>query len=58
MDDLNRVIALEPSGSLAAQAHFALAGIYRKLGKNAQAQREMGQYQKLKGAASGVEASK
>jgi tetratricopeptide (TPR) repeat protein len=50
-DDLNRVIALEPNGSLAAQAHFTLAGIYRKQGKSSQAQREMEQYQKLKGAA-------
>jgi tetratricopeptide (TPR) repeat protein len=47
---LNRVIGLEPTGSLAAQAHFTLAGIYRKQGKSAQAQREIEQYQKLKGA--------
>jgi tetratricopeptide (TPR) repeat protein len=46
----NRVIALEPTGSLASQAHFTLAGIYRKQGKSAQAQAEMEQYQKLKGA--------
>jgi tetratricopeptide (TPR) repeat protein len=50
--DLNRVIALEPAGSLAAQAHFTLAAIYRKQGKAAQAQREMGLYQKLKGSGS------
>jgi len=49
-DALHRVIALEPAGSLAAQAHFTLAGIYRKEGKSADAQREMEQYQKLKGA--------
>jgi tetratricopeptide (TPR) repeat protein len=58
-DDLKRVIALEPSGSLAAQTHFTLAGIYRKQGKSAQAQREMEQYQTLKGAAdTGADSSK
>jgi tetratricopeptide (TPR) repeat protein len=51
-DALTRVITLEPTGSLAAQAHFTLAGIYRKQGKSAQAQAEMEQYQKLKGATS------
>ena len=49
-DALNRVITLEPTGSLAAQAHFTLAGIYRKEGKTAEAQREIEQYQRLKGA--------
>jgi tetratricopeptide (TPR) repeat protein len=48
---LNRIITLEPSGTLAAQAHFTLAGIYRKQGKAGDAQREMEQFQKLKSAA-------
>lgn len=50
VDAWTRVVTLEPSGSLAAQAHFALAGIYRKQGKGAEAQQEMLQYQKLKPA--------
>jgi tetratricopeptide (TPR) repeat protein len=49
IDSWNRVVTLEPSGSLAAQAHFGLAGIYRKQGKTAEAGQEMQQYQKLKG---------
>jgi tetratricopeptide (TPR) repeat protein len=49
-EDLSRVIALEPAGSLAAQAHFTLAAVYRKQGKSAAAQQELEFYQKLKGA--------
>ena len=50
VEALTRVVTLEPTGSLAAQAHFALAGIYRKQGKLADAQRETEQFQKLKPA--------
>ena len=51
IDALTRVVTLEPAGPLAAQAHFALSGIYRKQGKTAEAGQEMQQYQKLKAAA-------
>jgi tetratricopeptide (TPR) repeat protein len=42
-----KVIELEKETSLAAQAHFGLAGIYRKQGKAAQAQHEMQEFQQL-----------
>lgn len=42
-----KVIELEKETSLAAQAHFGLAGIYRKQGKAAQAQHEMQEFQRL-----------
>jgi len=42
-----KIIELEKETSLAAQAHFGLAGIYRKQGKAAQAQHEMQEFQRL-----------
>jgi tetratricopeptide (TPR) repeat protein len=42
-----RVIAIEKTSSLAAQAHFGLAGLYRKQGKNSDAEREMQEFQIL-----------
>ena len=42
-----KVVELEKGTSLAAQAHFGLANLYRKQGKTAQAQREMQEFQKL-----------
>ena len=42
-----RVTALEKNTSLAAQTHFALATLYRKQGKPAQAQHEMQEFQRL-----------
>jgi len=42
-----RVIELEKNTSLAAQAHFGLAGLYRKQGKAEQAQHELQEFQKL-----------
>lgn len=42
-----RVIELEKSTSLAAQAHFGLAALYRKQGKTTQAQHELLEFQKL-----------
>jgi len=42
-----KVIEIEKTTSLAAQSHFGLAGLYRKQGKTAQAQREMQEFQKL-----------
>jgi hypothetical protein len=44
----NRVIELEKTGDLAAQAHFGLAGIYRKEGKTADAARETRLFQEAK----------
>jgi tetratricopeptide (TPR) repeat protein len=49
-----RVIELEKESDLAAQAHFALAGLYRKQGKTAEAEREMQEFKKLQNA--GIEA--
>ena len=43
----NKVIELEGQSSLAAQAHFELANLYRKQGDKAQAQHEIQEYQKL-----------
>jgi tetratricopeptide (TPR) repeat protein len=45
-----KVVELEKDTALAAQSHFGLAGLYRKQGKTAQAQREMQEFQKLQGA--------
>lgn len=44
-----RVIEVEKTGELAAQAHYGLAGIYRKQGKTADAAREMQLFQDAKG---------
>ena len=42
-----KVIEIEKNTSLAAQAHFGLAGLYRKQGKAEQARREIQEFQKL-----------
>jgi len=42
-----RVIEMEKTGPLAAQAHFGLAALFRKQGKTAEADREMQEFQKL-----------
>jgi tetratricopeptide (TPR) repeat protein len=42
-----RVIALEKETSLAAQAHFGLAALYRKQGKTPEWQREMQEFKRL-----------
>ncbi|HZQ22338.1 MAG TPA: tetratricopeptide repeat protein [Terriglobales bacterium] len=42
-----QLLAIEREGSLAAQTHFALAGLYRKQGKIAQADRELQEFKKL-----------
>jgi len=44
-----KVIELEKNTALAAQAHFGLAGVYRKQGKATPAQHEMQEFQKLQG---------
>lgn len=45
-----KTIELEKNTSLAAQAHFGLAGLYRKQGKAERARREMREFQKLQSA--------
>ena len=47
-----KLLSIEQQSSLAAQAHFGLAGLYRKQGKTAEAQREMQEFQKLQNSAS------
>jgi tetratricopeptide (TPR) repeat protein len=47
-----KLLTIEKESPLAAQAHFGLAGIYRKQGKTADAQREMQEFQKLQGESS------
>lgn len=49
--DWKRVTELEKDSSLAAQAHFALAGLYRKQGKADAADREMAEFKKLQSTA-------
>ncbi len=51
-----KLLSIEKQSSLAAQAHFGLAGIYRKQGKTAEAQREMQEFQSLQGASGKPEA--
>jgi tetratricopeptide (TPR) repeat protein len=46
-----RVLKLEKDSPLAAQTHFGLAGIYRKQGKAADADREMESFRQLQGNA-------
>jgi tetratricopeptide (TPR) repeat protein len=43
----SKLLSIEKQSSLAAQAHFGLAGIYRKQGKTAEAKREMQEFEKL-----------
>ncbi len=42
-----KLLSIEKQSTLAAQAHFGLAGLYRKQGKTAEAQREMQEFQTL-----------
>lgn len=44
---LSRVIVLEKDSPLAGQAHYSLAGIYRKQGKSAEAEHEMQEFHRL-----------
>jgi tetratricopeptide (TPR) repeat protein len=50
--DWKKLLELEKQGTLAAQAHFGLAGLYRKQGKPEQAAHEMEEYNKLQDTAS------
>ncbi len=45
-----KVVSIEKTGSLAAQAHFGLASLYRKMGKASEAAKEMQEYQRLQGS--------
>jgi tetratricopeptide (TPR) repeat protein len=45
-----KLLSIEQQSSLAAQAHFGLAGIYRKQGKTAEAQHEMHEFENLQNA--------
>lgn len=45
---LKKLLEIDKENDLAAQAHFELAGIYRKSGRDAEADREMAEYEKLK----------
>ncbi|HXM65914.1 MAG TPA: tetratricopeptide repeat protein [Candidatus Acidoferrum sp.] len=42
-----KLLSIEKQTALAAQAHFALAGLYRKQGKTTEVQREMREFQNL-----------
>lgn len=44
------LLSIEKEGELAMQTHFALAGLYRKQGKTAEAAHEMQEFQKLRQA--------
>jgi tetratricopeptide (TPR) repeat protein len=46
-----KLVTVEKNTPLAAQTHFALAGLYRKRGKIAEADREMQEFQKLQNPA-------
>jgi tetratricopeptide (TPR) repeat protein len=46
--DWNRLLTLEQDTELAQKAHFGLAGVYRKLGKRTDAEREMKAFEDLK----------
>jgi tetratricopeptide (TPR) repeat protein len=48
-----RVISIEDDGDLAMQAHFGLAGLYRRQGKVPAADHEMEAFKKLKAASQG-----
>lgn len=43
-----KLLSIEKEGDLAAQTHFALAGLYRKQGKTVQAEKEMLEFQKIR----------
>jgi Flp pilus assembly protein TadD len=43
----HKLLTVEKNTTLAGQAHFALAGLYRKQGKTAEAAKEMQEFQKL-----------
>jgi tetratricopeptide (TPR) repeat protein len=52
-----KLLSIEKQSSLAAQAHFGLAGIYRKQGKTAEAQHEMQEFQNLQNSSTQTQPS-
>ncbi len=52
-----KLLSIEKQTSLAAQAHFGLAGLYRKQGKIAEAQHEMQEFQSLQNSSTQSPAS-
>jgi tetratricopeptide (TPR) repeat protein len=51
-----KLLSIEKESSLAAQAHFGLAGLYRKQGKTAAAQHEMQEFERLQGGSNAAPA--
>ena len=51
-----KVVEIEKESDLAAQAHFALAGLYRKQGKPEDAEREMARFKQLQHTAASPDA--
>ena len=51
-----KVTEIEKGSDLAAKAHFALAGLYRKQGKAADADREMDEFKKIQNTATPTDA--
>jgi len=47
---MGNLLSIEKEGPLAAQAHFGLAGVYRKQGKTEEAERQIREFQKLQAA--------
>lgn len=47
------LLNVEKNSALAAQAHFGLAGIYRKQGKTVEAEKQMQEFREIQGGASG-----
>src|SRR3984893_8859995 len=52
-----KLLSIEKDSPLAAQAHFGLAGLYRKQGKMAAAQHEMQEFQRLQAGSNAPQAS-
>ena len=52
------LLSIEKQSSLAAQAHFGLAGLYRKQGKTAEAQHEMQEFETLQNTSNPPQPSK
>jgi tetratricopeptide (TPR) repeat protein len=52
-----KLLTIEKETPLAGQAHFALAGLYRKQGKTAAAQHEMQEFQRLQAGSNQSQAS-
>ncbi len=52
------LLSIEREGAIAAQAHFGLAGLYRKQGKTAEAEAQMREFQKSQSASPRVEEKK